>query len=293
MKSLSIKTFFVIVVLVLLSLGVITYTNTGFLNGILKDHFRDSAMSALDRKGLVLEGRLARFEREMPEVISSYYKDQTVRGNPNLENLMENSDLDISQFQIVAKKSNTLKTLVYIDKDGVETKKRLFKKASVDSIRKHIKNKNRGRYIFQINEGDKNFISFARSYKLDEKNIKLWVVIGIKKKSLDSYVKTNKDSRSFIFDANLNSIAHSQNQKPVALKKKSVRKLIETDVGSGFAGRSTDFSGTSWYTAYYHSGVYGFVLLFGARYHLINELTCKMAYNPCGGLLSYFLSQYL
>ena len=155
----------------------------------------------------------------MPEVISSYYKDQTVRGNPNLENLMENSDLDISQFQIVAEKSNTLKTLVYIDKDGVETKKRLFKKASVDSIRKHIKNKNRGRYIFQINEGDKNFISFARSYKLDEKNIKLWVVIGIKKKSLDSYVKTNKDSRSFIFDANLNSIAHSQNQKPVALKK--------------------------------------------------------------------------
>ena len=180
LKSLSVKTFFVIVVLVLVSLGVITFNNTEYLRSILENHFRDSAMSALEREGIVLEGTLARLEREMPDIISNYYEDLDIKGTPNLENQMVNSDFDITHFQIIALDSKKPKTLAYIVKNGIKTKKRSFEKANLRSVARYI-SKKKAQFIFELNKGDRNFVTLARSYKVDQREDRIFVVLGLRK----------------------------------------------------------------------------------------------------------------
>ena len=67
--------------------------------------------------------------------------------------------------------------------------------------------------------------------------------------------------------------------KPNALKKRGVRNLILSDVGSGFAGQTRGRNGTSWYTAYYHSDIYGFIIILEQETSVLSNFILKMAYQ--------------
>ena len=181
----------------------------------------------------------------MPDIISNYYEGLDIKGTPNLENQMVNSDFDITHFQIIALDSKKPKTLAYIVKNGIKTKKRSFEKANLRSVARYISKKNKAQFIFELNKGDRNFVTLARSYKVDQREDRIFVVLGLRKKLLGSLVKRSKDTRSFIFTENLVTLDSGSKAKPNALKKRGVRNLILSDVGSGFAGQTRGRNGTS------------------------------------------------
>ena len=107
------------------SLAVITYNNAEYLKAILENNFRTSAMETLDRKGLVLEGNLTRYEDEMPRLITNYVSSRGDKQLIDIKNQLLNSDSAITHIQLFEQTDKSLKNLLYMAKPEIKTKKRI------------------------------------------------------------------------------------------------------------------------------------------------------------------------
>ena len=275
MKSLSVKTFLVIAMLVMGSLVVITYNNAEYLKAILENNFRTSAMETLDRKGLVLEGNLTRYEDEMPRLITNYVSSRGDKQLIDIKNQLLNSDSAITHIQLFEQTDKSLKNLLYMAKPEIKTKKREFILNNIRVISERIKEQTTFNQIFERNQGDSRYVILSRPYKFNETTF--WALIGLDINSLNDFIKVNKNTSSFVFDKDFNSITKQNTKSAYSLKKPGVKKLIESDVGSGFAGQVKSPNGETWNSAYYRSQLYGFILLLEQDASVLDDYIWSMA----------------